>query len=259
MPLKLVLLRHAESVGNGAGCMEGRQSTPLTPRGWQQAKALGRSLAAQAGALTHLYCSPQLRAVQTLQGIIQGGGWRVCQPSQTEVAASLSLPQVQPGGEVLVLAPDSDAGPRADVPITWQDCLQEYDNGILAGLTWAEAQQAYPELCQRLETTLDWVPIPGAETWEAGRDRARSAVHTWLQHHGNDDGLWVITHHWILQQLIAVILGSDRCWGLAIPPTAVFEFWLDCDRWERTGSDRWNSELWQIKRFNDSSHLLNQI
>ena len=64
----------------------------------------------------------------------------------------------------------------------------------------------------------------------------------------------------VLPNMEAVTRGfSVRGFGtfvLTIPATAVFEFWLDRDRWcERNDDDRWNSELWQIKRFNDSQHL----
>jgi hypothetical protein len=51
------------------------------------------------------------------------------------------------------------------------------------------------------------------------------------------------------------LLGSDRTWGLSIPPTAIFEFELDLERWESTDQMRHNALLWRIHRFNEVGHL----
>ncbi len=140
------------------------------------------------------------------------------------------------------------------VPIQLCDDLKEYDAGIFTGLTWSEACDRHPDLCHRLETSLDWQPIPQAETLERGHARAQRIVHKLLERHRNGDRILVIGHHWILQHLIACLMGCDRAWGLPMANTAMFEFWLDRDRWLQPGPNRLNTELWRIKRFNATSH-----
>jgi 2,3-bisphosphoglycerate-dependent phosphoglycerate mutase len=135
------------------------------------------------------------------------------------------------------------------------DDLKENNQGIFTGLTWAEAKQRYPQLCHTLETSLDWHPIPQAETLVEGQQRAQQFVNHLLNHHQNGDRLWVVSHYWILQHIVAQILGSERAWGIPIHNTGVFEFWLDRDRWFNP-DHRLNTELWQIKRFNDYRHLV---
>jgi broad specificity phosphatase PhoE len=214
--------------------MEGWQSTDLTSTGQGQALALGQRLAAEGWEPTHIYCSPLQRATATLQGMLAGFG------------ADPQLPPMPLATEVVF--------PQGRVPVTLRDDLKEYNQGIFNGLTWAEAQALAPELCQRLETSLDWQPIPEAETLAQGHGRAKGFITEVLSHHDNGDRLWVISHHWWLQQAIASLLGSDRPWGFAIGHTACFEFWLDRDRWDQTGPNRLNTELWQIKRWNDRGH-----
>jgi 2,3-bisphosphoglycerate-dependent phosphoglycerate mutase len=136
--------------------------------------------------------------------------------------------------------------------------LAEFQAGVLTGLTWAEAEAQYPQLCAALMATPDWVPIPEAETPAQGRDRAQHFIQQLLSHHQGDD-IWVISHHWILQHLIASLLGCDRTWQIPIPNTGLFEFEIDRDRWQQSDLESdlapWTSDLWQIKRFGDRPHL----
>jgi broad specificity phosphatase PhoE len=141
-------------------------------------------------------------------------------------------------------------------PLCLAPQLQEFQAGILTGLTWAEAQQRYPDLCEALETSLDWLPIPQAETPLQGRQRAEAFITQLIRRHRNGDAVWVVAHQWILEHLIAALLGSDRTWQITMPNTALFEFWLDCDRWAQTDMARHTSTLWQIQRFNECPHLL---
>ncbi len=244
--LKLLLVRHGQSVGNAEGRMEGAGSTGLTALGRQQSLHLGQHLAVTGWHPTHFYCSPLMRATETLMALATGYGVREinCQDLNQ---AGLRVPPLASGEE-------ADPSPAALTGALWAG-LKEYDAGIFTGLTWGEASDRHPELCQRLETSLDWQPIPQAETLEQGRTRAERVVDQLLSHHRNGDRILVISHHWILQQIIARLLGCDRAWGLPMGNTACFEFWLDRDRWYQTGPNRLNTELWRIKRFNDTTHL----
>jgi 2,3-bisphosphoglycerate-dependent phosphoglycerate mutase len=96
--------------------------------------------------------------------------------------------------------------------------------------------------------------VPEAETPLQVQRRAQGWLQKILDRHSNGDQLWVISHQGFLFHLIAQLLGCDRTWGFAIPPTACFEFWLDHSRWQQIGPNRHNTELWCIKRFNDQSH-----
>ena len=115
--LKLLLIRHAQTLGNLEGRMEGQTSTPLSQQGWQQARRLGQYLLAENWYPTQIYCSPLLRATQTLTGLAPAFGWNTCGRDAEE--AALRLPEAPP----ISLEPD----------------LMEYDNGLLAGLTWSQA------------------------------------------------------------------------------------------------------------------------
>jgi broad specificity phosphatase PhoE len=226
--LKLLLVRHGQSVGNAAGRMEGCQSTGLTALGRCQALRLGQRLAVEGWQPTHIYCSPLRRASETLAMMTAG-----FEPQLPNMPVSLER-----------------------VPVFWREDLKEYDNGILKGLTWEEAKGRYPELCSSLEQSLDWLPIPEAETLQQGHHRAQQFVTHLLQQHQTGDRIWVISHHWILQQIVARLMGCDRTWGFALGHTALVELWLDQNRWYQPDPNRWNSELWQLKRFNDNQHCV---
>lgn len=219
--MKLLFIRHAESIGNREQRMLGHGNFELSAIGRQQAQTLAKHLWVNSWVPNHIYTSPLKRAVQTTEIL-----------HQEFAHAQLRLP-----------------------PVVYADSLKEFQNGILQGLTWTEAQAHYPQLCQTLEASLDWIPIPGAEALETARDRAQQFIQRLLQNHIDSDQIWVITHQWILQHLIAALLGCPYSWKVEADYTALFEFWLDRSRWGCTDQNRFNTELWQIRRFNDGGHL----
>ncbi|MGG6238198.1 histidine phosphatase family protein [Nodosilinea sp. AN01ver1] len=248
-PLKLLLVRHGQSVGNAEGRMEGVSSTGLTPKGMEQSLRLGRHLATRGWHPTHIYCSPLERATDTLIALVQG--FTASSAPEGELLPNiLRFNSGERISDQITLAPDQP------VTVELRPELMEYNSGVFTGLTWAEACDRYPELCQQLVTSLDWQPIPQAETLEQGRARAQQFLDHLLSRHGNGDRVLVISHHWILQQIMARLLGCDRTWGMPMDNTARFEFWLDRDRWDQPGLNRLNTELWQIKHFNDCTHCL---
>jgi broad specificity phosphatase PhoE len=213
--LKLLIIRHAQSTGNVDRRMQGQGDYPLTDHGRIQAQKLAQHL--QDSPPTAIYSSPLQRTIDTTEILCHG----------------------LPTAPTIQLTPE----------------LAEYQNGIFQGLTWAEAQAQYPQLCDQLETTLDWLPVPGAETLGQARDRVERLVEYLLRRHRNGERLWLVSHGWIMQQLIAALIGSDRSWRIPIKNTAYFEFWIDQSRWHRQDENCLNTELWQIVRFNDVSHL----
>lgn len=240
---KLLFIRHGESTGNQYGLIAGHLADGLTPQGQQQCRRLAAHLQA-AGWPSHIYCSPLRRAMDSLSYLI--APWDEEQPSMWV--------EQQQGGGAESLSPDRSGEPTSP-PITITEALAEFQAGILTGLTWTAAKVRYPDLCRALETGPDWVAIPGAESPLDGRERANTFLHQLFTRHQGDDTVWVMTHHWIMEHLIASLLGCDRTWQLTIPNTAVFEFWLDYDRWFQPGMPRSISNYWQIKRFGDCSHL----
>ncbi len=233
--LKILLIRHGQSQGNVEGRMEGWSSTGLTDLGRKQAQCLGQRLAKETRQPTHIYCSPLQRATETLAAMA----------SELWATAEIPVPAIPI--------------PEIPVPTVFHNDLRENHQGILTGLTWAEAQANYPDLCQRLETSLDWLPIPDAETPQAGNQRAERFVNNLLQHH-NGDQIWVISHQWILQHILACLLGCERTWGISLGHTAITELWLDRGRWfEADPNQRLNTELWRIQRLNDQAHISPQI
>lgn len=223
--LKLLFIRHAQSVGNVQQRMQGYGEFELSALGQQQADKLAQRLWTMWGYPNQIYTSPLKRAVQTLERIVA-----------LEPVARLSKSNVN------------------DYGVTYSNDLKEFQNGIFAGLTWAEARSQYPALCAELEASPEWIAVPGAESLQAARDRAQRFIQHVLTHHTSGETIWIITHSWILQHLVAALLGCDRTWQMAAHHTAIFEFWLERSRWHTTDHNRFNSELWQIRRFNDDQH-----
>lgn len=243
--LKLLFIRHAQSVGNQQKRMQGHGEFELSPLGHEQAEKLAQRLMSEGWRPTHVYSSPLKRAVQTTEALLA--------PFLAEPLPSAVSDLVD--GEVeLPLGMVTEASDH--IHIEYADELKEFQNGIFQGLTWAEARSQYPELCSRLESSPDWIQIPQAESLQDARDRSQQFITHLLTHHQIDDRIWIITHSWILQHLIAELLGCDRSWRLHASNTALFEFWVDHSRWQRSDQNRYNTDLWQIRRFNDAQHLL---
>ncbi|MEM9769828.1 MAG: histidine phosphatase family protein [Cyanobacteria bacterium P01_D01_bin.71] len=247
--LKLLFMRHGESTSNRDRRLTGQDDSPLTAQGHQQCRQLATWLHAQSWPPTHIYSSPLRRALESLDDVMQPWPWPLVPPVKQ---AQERWESDRAGLDQRPLPGDSSpAAPQFQVcPL-----LREFDAGILTGLTWPEAQQRYPDLCHQLETSADWVPIPAAETPQQGRQRAQAFLNDLLHRHCSGDAIWILSHHWILEHLIACLLGCDRTWQIAMANTALFEFWLDRDRWEQAGMPRSISDLWQIKQFNSTPHL----
>jgi broad specificity phosphatase PhoE len=220
--LRLLLIRHAQSLGNLQGQMEGQSSTALSAKGHRQAQQLCDALM-QSARPTHLYSSPLLRAIQTTEYLNAALKQTSSQHAYRYVTAQMTS-------------------------------LQEMHQGIFQGLTWPQAQATYPDLCAQLLSSLAWQPVPQAESLADARTRAE----LWMQHllsvHQPGDVVWAISHEGFLQQLISVVLGCDRTWKMSIAPTAIFEFWLASTQAGFT-TERFNPEHWILRRFNDYSHL----
>ena len=260
--MKLLFIRHAESTGNQERRMQGNGEFSLSGAGEDQAKRLGNRLRREGWLPTRVYSSPLKRARMTAEILMdQVFGDRTKAPSQ-ELSRKPSQANLAK-------------------TIQFDDNLREYQNGIFQCLTWQEAQAQHPELCKQLEASVDWLPVPGAETLVQGRQRAEQFIETVISDCAHQDRVWVVAHSWILQHLISAMMGCARSWRMSVYNTAIFEFWLDRDRWykvlgnaeasesggesdqdfrqEQMVQNRFNTSLWQIRRFNDTAHLVDLL
>jgi broad specificity phosphatase PhoE len=242
--LKLLFVRHAQSLGNVEKRMQGHGDYPLTDLGKQQAAKLADRLLTETWIPTHVYSSPLKRTAQTTQILVDHFIAAPLPAAVSDLMDSASSTAVEP----------TDRLPHK-IPIAYADELKEFQNGIFQGLTWAEAIAQHPDLCQLLEASPDWIQIPGAESLDEARWRSRQFVQALMQRHSNGDRVIIVTHSWILQHLIAELMGCDRSWRLRAANTALFEFWIDQARWHRQDHTRFNTDLWQVYRFNDCQHL----
>ena len=202
--LKLLLIRHAQSLGNLQGQMEGQSSTELSAEGHRQAQQLSGRLA-QSELPTHIYTSPLLRASQTTHHLTRELQ-RLGHPFHSE---QISV-------------------------------LQEMHQGVFQGLTWAQAQLQYPEVCAQLLSSLTWQPVPQAESLVAARDRAKSWVKHILSQHHTGDIIWAVSHEGFLQQLIFGGDGMRSHLENSHCPYRHFRILAG----EHTVSERWASERW---------------
>lgn len=207
--MQLLLLRHAEAEGNATARMLGNTDVPLTPAGCQQARQVAQALA-QRRPPDLLLSSELQRARQTAELLVHG----------------------------LQKTPPLEIWPE----------LNEIDLGCFSGLTWPEAHTRYPDLCYQLEGTVNGLPIPGAESPQAARQRAEAC---WQRLQQLDRAcVWLVSHGGFLQHFISVILGSPVSWGLSIAPLALFEFDQQFLPRNAPEIERYNTARWQIRNFN---------
>lgn len=241
--LKLLFIRHAQSQGNVEKRMQGHEEFELSDLGRQQAEKLSKHLLADSWRPSHVYSSPLKRAAQTTEILLSS--------LQSAVLPSTVSDLIDSATDT----PLEDKPVRRPIVLKYAEELKEFQNGVFKGLTWVEAQSRYPDFCRKLAASPDWIQIPEAESLKEARDRSRKFIQRLLNLHKDGDQIWIVSHSWILQHLIAELLGSDRSWRLRAGNTALFEFWLDRSRWNLDNQNRFNTDLWQIRRFNDNRHL----
>jgi probable phosphoglycerate mutase len=129
---QLLLIRHAESMWNAEGRIQGWADPPLSETGLDQARKLAQRLVADGHAIAAIYSSPLLRAWQTAEQLGQAVG----------------------------------------LPVQTDDRLKENDVGQLTGLTGPEVEQRFPEWVTARRASLEWVPPPEGEVWDHFVSRA---------------------------------------------------------------------------------------
>jgi probable phosphoglycerate mutase len=152
---RLVLVRHAESVGNATGVIAGHEGCAgLSELGVRQAEALRSRLAAtgELDGTAAVYTSLMRRAAQT---------------------AEILMPAL------------------GDAPLTRTCDVCEQHPGEADGMTWLDYARTYGFYSRRRTPTLPLAP--GGEAWTDFRDRAAAALLAIVARHGGE--LVVVVSH----------------------------------------------------------------
>ncbi|MDO8615660.1 MAG: histidine phosphatase family protein [Dehalococcoidia bacterium] len=165
--MRLLLLRHAESLGNREFRLQGRRDFPLTERGRQQARALAGRLA--SAGLTTVYTSPIGRARETARILAGAAGVR---PRRE--------PRVQ----------EYDFG-EALSGLTWQEIREQHPE-IVAAL---------------LNDDSEFPRYPGEEGRAAFRDRVCPAIREIAERHAADQAVAIVTHAGPIVVFVIELLG----------------------------------------------------
>ena len=165
--MKIYLVRHAESVGNLKGSLISTTDFGLTEKGKKQSQRLGEFLNEELKAkkLT-TYCSPLLRAKQTLQEMLS------C----------------------------IDA---CDVTVTEIPELKEMDLGILEGMPFDEQVIRYPDI--NLGNGLSHLSAPDGECYRDIKRRTEQFYNTHIDG-SEDENIVIVSHGITLRVLVNTIL-----------------------------------------------------
>lgn len=169
--MEFLFLRHAESMGNVQGIMQGRRDYSLSENGLKQSRLLVQYLESSLFAErrpAHIYCSPLQRARDTI-------------------------------------APFCANFP--DLPYAHHDDLVEVDSGILSGLTWAQAREQHPEVCEVFKAAGDWGAVPEGESKQVLWQRAERFISQLQNSHEPGSLILVVTHGGFIRACLSVMTG----------------------------------------------------
>lgn len=221
--MRLLLIRHAQTIANHQGRWQGHADYPLSARGHTQVECLAGAIAEECQRQPEhwrdsvLYSSSLGRAEATARGI----------------------------SEALALRIHS------------REALREYDVGLFSGRTRAEIEAADPEIAARFRRDGDWDAVPDAESFAERARRADSVVSELITGHHDAQTIICVTHGGFIQYLIASLLGTRRVWGMRPDNTAIFEFSFTraAQAENRSAPGGLSTYRCRIQRFNDTAHL----
>jgi broad specificity phosphatase PhoE len=168
--MRLLLIRHAQSMANAEGRIQGQFDSPLSEQGRQQARSLAQRLRREEWPIAAIYASDLSRAAETAH--ILG----------------------------------SDLG----LPVALDPRLREYDAGMLNGLTWAEVEARHPDLWQEFQRGGKWVSIPGEEGNEVFQARLAAALDEIRTQYDGEGTVAVVSHGASLGMILLHLLGLER-------------------------------------------------
>lgn len=167
--MKLLLIRHGQSVANAQGRLQGQFDSPLSDAGREQARALARRLRREEWPISAIYASDLIRAAET-----------------AEILAAV-----------------------LDAPVALDERLREYDVGVLNGIIWNEIEFRYPDIWHGLHHSSEWVPIPEEEGNDAFHERLVAALADVQSRHGEEESVAIVSHGGSLGMILAYLLGMD--------------------------------------------------
>jgi broad specificity phosphatase PhoE len=167
--MKLLLIRHAQSVANSQRRWQGQFDSPLTDHGRTQARALAGRLLREEWAVSALYASDLSRAAETAQ----------------------------------ILATHLGA------PLVLDERLREYDIGVLTNLTWPEIETRYPEIGHGLRHSQKWMAVPGEEGNAVFYRRMVEILDCIQSWHKDSEAVAVVSHGGSLAMILAHLLGLE--------------------------------------------------
>jgi broad specificity phosphatase PhoE len=138
--MKLLLVRHGESLGNLKRQWQGWMDVPLTDLGQDQALRLAERLfrwsVENSVPIAAVYSSTLTRAFQTASVLAE----------------------------------------RWSVPLVLDSRLRERDIGVLQGLTWSDVEHRYPDVAQRIRQRWTVPALPDGETTDQLTERVGRAI-----------------------------------------------------------------------------------
>lgn len=159
-------LRHGRSCADDEQVLEGRYDSPLTDVGREQAHQLAAYWQAHPPGFDRVYTSTLCRASETAEIVAAASG----------------------------------------LSVTTSDLLREFDNGPLAGLPFAEAEERYPIPAFRHH--LSAFTAEGGESQAAFRARALQALaFLWA---GGGTKVLVVAHGGIINAMLCELTGASR-------------------------------------------------
>lgn len=207
MATNLYIVRHGEAICNVQGTNGGVESCQgLTERGHEQARRLGERLAAGEIKVDVLYGSTLRRARETAQAASEG----------------------------------------LNLPIHWDDDLQEVRPGEADGLTYTEVRERF-ETDETDNVYRPWAP--GAESWAMFVARAGRVLNRLVHQHA-EQSIMVVAHGGIIDSTFFTLMGlplrAGGYVGFNTKHTSITQ-------WRLNQNER--DERWLLMRYNDIAHL----
>jgi|SRR5579871_1073643 probable phosphoglycerate mutase len=207
---RLYLIRHGQAYCNVPpyGLVAGmRGDAGLTPQGREQAERLRDRLAA-TGEI------------------------------EADVLIASTLPRARQTAEIIA--------PALDLPIIFDDEVQEESVGDFDGLPWKEIEDQIPD--QRVEPYRPFGP--NGESWGQFVLRVGTALNRILQEHDGKN-IVIVTHGGVIDASFAVFLGMNT---LVPSETGFYTRNTSITLWERREIDGF-SLRWRLACYNDDLHV----
>jgi len=121
---------------------------------------------------------------------------------------------------------------RHNLPVVKDERLLEISHGKWEGLMAEDVHKDYPELLQRWRSTVIDVQMPGGESIEDVRQRARDAIGEYVQKHAGQTVL-VVAHDAVNKALICDFwgMGLEHFWQIKQDNTCINVFEYEDEEW----------------------------